>query len=317
MPALRAVPLLALSLAALALAQSAPPSSSLDLVVAAKQQTGSLAVAPDGRIFVSVARLPRTDGFSVGLVSKGALVPYPGGAWNLWKPGLPPAEHFISVTDLRIEPNDPRSFWILDSAPGISGGPKLIQLDLRTNKVARVFPLPADVAPAGSAINHVRLGRSHAFIPDSAAGALIVLDLYTGRARRLLFAGPKSNAVGAIELSPDHSNLYFCSPTGGPLRRIGLDDLLNEKLDAATLNSRVKDVGPLLPAGSLLMLSNGDLLFSDTPHHAISRLTADGKTTILRQSKMLEAPGAMAVGPDGKVYVVGAPTRVLSFAPPN
>ena len=339
-------------------AAPAPAAPGLATVAAASQQMNGIAVAPDGRVFVSMPRWIQSDSFSVGVVSNGTVIPYPGGNWNLWKPGFPPAAHFISVNAVRIEPTDPRSLWVLDSAPSVKGGPKLVQLDLRTNTVARVFPLDADLAPPDSYLSDVRLARSHAFITDSGSGAIISLDLATGRARRLLANSTKTKAIpglspivdgrkvlrpdgsipivhaAALELSPDRSTLFYCTPLGGFLWQVSLDDLLNDKLNGPELDSRVKSIGPLIPVGGILMLPGGELLLSDVERHAIVRRTLDGKTTIVRQSKLLDWPAAMALGFDGKVYIAVAqvnrmpannkgrndvtpPFRILSFPMPK
>jgi sugar lactone lactonase YvrE len=330
----------------------------LDTVVAANQQMNGVAVAPDGRVFVGMPRWVQLDGFSVGLVKNGTVQPYPGGSWNTWKEGLPPAEHFISVNAVRIEPDDRRNLWVVDPAAGVKGAPKLVQIDLSTNKVARVYSMDANIAPAMSYLNDVRIARGHAFITESGMGAVIVVDLATGRARRLLANSTKTKAVpgrtpvidgrkvlrpdgtipivnaDGIEISPDHASLYFCNPYGGFLWQVSVDDLLNEKLDDATLDKRVKNLGPLIPVGGILMLPNGNLLLSDVEKHAIELRTPDGKLTMLRESKLLDWPDAMSLGTDGKVYVAAAqanrrpasnsgrddttrPFRILSFTLPK
>lgn len=333
-------------------------SEHLDTVVVANQQMNGVAAAPDGRVFVSMPRWVQLDSFSVGVVKDAAVQPYPGGPWNTWKAGLPPAEHFIAVNAVRIEPDDPRSLWAVDSALGVKGGPKLVQIDLATNKVARVYSMEVSIAPEMSYLNDVRIARGHAFITESGMGALIVVDLTTGRARRLLANSTKTKAVpgrtpvidgrkvlkadgtipvvnaDGIEISPDHALLYFCNPYGGFLWEVSVDDLLNERLDDATLDSRVKNLGPLIPVGGILMLPNGNLLLSDVEKHAIELRSHDGKLTILRQSKLLDWPDAMSLGADSKVYVAAPqanrrpennggkddttrPFRILSFSLPK
>lgn len=333
-------------------------SGKLETAVAADRQMNGVAVAPDGRIFVGMPRWVQLDSFSVGVVKNGAVQPYPGGSWNTWKPGLRPAEHFIAVNAVRIEPDDPRSLWVVDAASGVKGGPKLVQIDLAANKVARVYFMDANVAPEMSYLNDVRIARGHAFLTESGLGALIVVDLATGRARRLLASSTKTKAVpgrtpvidgrkvlrpdgtipivnaDGIEISPDHAWLYFCNPYGGFLWQVSVDDLLNETLDEAALDKRVKNLGPLIPVGGILMLPNGNLLLSDVEKHAIELRAPDGKLTMLRQSKLLDWPDAMSLGADGKVYVAAAqanrrpqnnggkddttrPFRILSFTLPK
>jgi sugar lactone lactonase YvrE len=305
-------------------------SEQLETVVAANQQMNGVAAAPDGRVFVGMPRWVQVDGFSVGVVKNGSVQPYPGGSWNIWKEGLPPREHFIAVNAVRIEPDDPRSLWVVDAASGVKGGPKLVEIELATNKVSRVYSFDQDIAPEKSYLNDVRIARGHAFITESGMGAVIVVDLTTGRARRLLANSTKTKAVpgrtpvidgrkvirpdgtipvvnaDGIEISPDHALLYFCNPYGGYLWQVSVDDLLNEKLDESALDKRVKNLGDLMPVGGILMLPNGNLLLSDVEKHAIQARAQDGKLTMLRQSKLLDWPDAMSLGTDGKVYVAAA-----------
>lgn len=61
----------------------------------------------------------------------------------------------------------------------VPGGPKLVEIDLKTNKVIRTYNFGGDVAPQGSYLNDVRFSPDgkHAYMTDSGAqGALVVLD---------------------------------------------------------------------------------------------------------------------------------------------
>jgi Major royal jelly protein len=337
---------------------SAFSQTPLEVVVASDRQMNGVAVAPDGRVFAGMPRWIQEDSFSVGLVRDGKIHPYPGGSWNVWKPGLPPAEHFISVNAIRIEAEDPNSLWVVDSATDVKGGPKLVQVDIRTNKVARVYSFDEQIAPDQSYLNDVRITKGHAFMSESGTGAIIVVDLKSGRARRLLAKSMKTKAtpgraptidgvtmskpgggirvvnIDAIEISPDHSIFYSCAPFGGSLWQVRVDDLLDEKLSDTALEARVRNLGPIMPVGGILMLPSGDLLLSDTEHHAIQRRALDGKLTLVTQSKLLDWPDAMAMGFDGKVYVATPqanrmarnnggveathpPFRILRFAAPQ
>ena len=116
---------------------------------------------------------------------------------------------------------------------------------------------------------------------------------------------PSVNADG-IEVSPDRKLLYFCSPFGGPLWQVAIDDLLNEKLDASALESRVKNLGDLIPVGGILTLPSGELLLSAGEDHALEVRHADRKKTIVARSPLLDWPDAMSIGADGYVYVAAA-----------
>jgi Major royal jelly protein len=308
------------------LAASAFSQTQLEVVVASDRQMNGVAVGPDGRVFAGMPRWIQENSFSVGVVRDGRIQPYPGGSWNVWKPGLAPAEHFISVNAIRIEADDPNTLWVVDSAPDVKGGPKLVQIDTKINKVSRVYSFDVQITPAQSYLNDVRIAKGHAFMSESGTGAVIVVDLKSGHARRLLANSKKTKAtpgraptidgvrlhspdgsipvvnIDGIEISPDHNIFYYCVPFGGWLWEVKTDDLLNESLSETALESRVTNLGPLIPVGGILMLPSGDLLLSDTENHAIQRRSLSGKMTLVARSPLLDWPDAMAMGFDGKVY---------------
>jgi DNA-binding beta-propeller fold protein YncE len=101
--------------------------------------------------------------------------------------------------------DDQDALWVLDPASPkteavVRGGPKLVKIDLATNKVTQTITLDEKVAPERSYLNDVRLDTKtgHAFITESGTGAIIVVDLKSGKARRLL--------------SNDHHSAYFFRP---------------------------------------------------------------------------------------------------------
>ena len=68
-----------------------------------------------------------------------------------------------------------------------------MQIDLSTNKVARVYSMDASVAR--DELPERRSDRPPCHLPKSGMGAVIVVDLTTGRARRLLANSTKTRAV--------------------------------------------------------------------------------------------------------------------------
>ena len=167
----------------------------VETAATAARQMNGVAAARDGRLFVSMPRWGQADSYSVGVIQNGKLQPYPGGGWNTWKAGLAPAAHFISVNSVRIEADDPATLWAVDSAPGVKGGPKLVRIDLTTNQVQRVYSFPADIAGERSYLNDVRVFGGRAFMTESGIGSLIIVDLTTGAARRLLAGSSKTKAT--------------------------------------------------------------------------------------------------------------------------
>jgi sugar lactone lactonase YvrE len=315
------------SLAAQLSAQKLLPVS---VAVSTNYQLNGVAVSKDDRIFVALPRWVQSDSFSLGEVKDGKVVPYPGGDWNTWHPGLDEESRFTTVNAVWVEPGIPNALWVVDCGQGIAHGKKLVKIDLKTNTVSRVYHFSQEDAPLAACLNDVRIAKGHAFLTESGTGAILTVDLKTGRVRRVLAASRKTKAVPGrtavvdgrklagpdgkpplvhaddIEISPDKNWLYFGMPMGGDLWKVKVEDLLDDSLDEKALDARVLDDGPLIPVGGIYMLPNGSLLLSDLERHALSLRSPDGKVTLLAQSKFLDSPDAMSVDKVGRVYIAAS-----------
>jgi Major royal jelly protein len=76
---------------------------------------------------------------------------------------------------------------------------------LATNKVVQTISLDENVAPKRSYLNDLRLDTKtgHAFITESGTGAIIVVDLKSGKARRLLANNPSTKLEPEAEIVVD------------------------------------------------------------------------------------------------------------------
>ena len=103
------------------------------------------------RVFLPLSHIDGSAGPQVVEWKKGKPVPFPDERWNGWKPGDDAAQGFVRVNALRVGPRG--SLWIVDvGAPGLGkapvpGGPKLIKIDLASDRVARVYSLEAATNP--------------------------------------------------------------------------------------------------------------------------------------------------------------------------
>jgi hypothetical protein len=73
-----------------------------------------VAVTQDDRIFVALPRWVQSDSFSLGEVKDGKVVPYPGGDWNTWHPGLDEESRLTTVNAVWVEPGIPDALWVVD-----------------------------------------------------------------------------------------------------------------------------------------------------------------------------------------------------------
>ena len=315
-------------------------------------QVTGVTVAKDGRIFVNFPRWTEDAPVSVAEVaSDGSIRPYPDQTWNAWRNAkrdeMDPGRHFVCVQS--VVADEQGNLWVLDpAAPAqstlVPGGPKLVKIDLAGNAVKQVIAFDETAAPQGSYLNDVRFSSDGrlAYITDSGArGALLVVDLASGKARRLLDGHPSTQpekgvviktdgkplrrpdgrgvefAADGIALSPDGKYLYWQAIKGRTLYRIATSALADAALPAKSVEDKVEKVGENGPADGLLFDRQGRMYISAVEENAI-KVREDGKVSVLLQDSRLRWPDTFALGPDGAVYVTSS--RIMDmhwFKPEN
>jgi sugar lactone lactonase YvrE len=289
-----------------------------------------VAVSDEGRIFVNYPRWVTDLPCSVAELGPGGEVrPYPHDRLNRWSPGDPGDSQFVCVQSVTCD--DRGSLWILDTGNPLltgvlPGAAKLVQVDLATDTIARVYPFDSLAAPPGSYLNDVRLDRRAglAYMTDSNLGALLVLDLATGACRRLLEDHPSTHAedivltvagvrlvqadgtplrvhADGIALSPDRRYLYYQALTARTLYRIPTAALRDTALSAEQLGRRVEKVASSGASDGLLCDPKGRIYLSALEESAIKRLLPDGQLEVLVQDPRISWPDSFARMPDGSV----------------
>lgn len=164
------------------------------------QQVTGVAVARDGRVFVNFPYWADGHTISVAVIgAEGRPQPFPDEAWN--QKTAEAAKRFVCVQSVHVD--DQNALWIVDAGSPkqtgvIPGGAKLLKVDLTSNAVRQTIVFDEKAAPRKSYLNDVRVDtrNNFAFLTDSAAGALVVVNLRTGAARRVL-AHDKSVQTGS------------------------------------------------------------------------------------------------------------------------
>jgi sugar lactone lactonase YvrE len=300
-------------------------------------QVTGVTVSEDGRIFVNFPRWSEDVAVSVAeVMPDGTIKPYPDDAWNSWRnvrmAEVTPQDHFVSVQSVVADGKG--SLWVVDpAAPNsektVKDGPKLVQIDLKSNAVKRTYAVPQDVAGPASYLNDVRIapdGR-FAYMTDSGTpGGLVVVDLGSGKSWRVLSDDPSTqmekdvvvmtdgkplkrpdgrqpmfNADG-IALSADGKELYWQALTGKTMYKIGTD-LLQQPGQA---NVTPQKVAQTEPVDGLWMTKEGDVLLSSIGANAVKRLKPDGKIDTVLTDTRLRWPDTFAEGPDGTFYVTAS-----------
>jgi len=350
-----------------ATAQTSPPPANtggtLTKVASFEHQVTGVTVSKDGRIFVNFPRWTEDTEVSVAEVKNGKIVPFPDAAWNSWrnakKDEVSAGDHWVCVQSVVASPDG--NVWVLDpAAPAmgalVPGGPKLVEIDLKTNQPARTIAFDETVAPQGSYLNDVRFspdGKT-AYLTDSGAkGALVVVDLDSGKARRVLDGDPSTQpdksvtvtydgkplrrpdgrgvefAADGIALSPDGKTLYWQAIKGKTLYSLPTEALAGGVTQALmptaladkSLAGRIETVGENGPADGLIISRHDGRMYITSPQDdsiKVRDLSAKGAATAtLIKDARLRWPDTFGEGPDGTLYVTTSRIQDSAFYKPD
>ncbi|QNI31661.1 hypothetical protein H7849_21780 [Alloacidobacterium dinghuense] len=284
-------------------------------------------VSPDGRLF-TVAQ-PASPGTTPQVVEvrNGKPVPYPDERMNSWKPGMDGHELFVGVNSIRMGPDG--ALWVVDrGGPGIGkplapGGPKLMKIDIATNKVSRIYDLAA-VARPWSFVDDVRFNALHAYLTDAGSPGLIVLDLNTGKGRRVLdghpstvaqtplvaegkiLRNPKGDPINIhadqLEVSPNGKWFYY-QPSCGRMSRVETRYLDDASLSDAQLALHVERFADTPSTGGTAIGADGTIYLSDTDKKRILTISPEGKIATLIDDPRLDWVDAMWIDDSGHLLM--------------
>ncbi|MDB5919279.1 MAG: hypothetical protein JWR40_3513 [Massilia sp.] len=322
----------------------------------AHQVTG-VTVSERGRTFVNFPRWTEDSPISVAeLMADGSLRPYPNAEWNGWrntrKDEVSPGDHWVCVQSVVADRRG--NLWVIDpAAPAqgviVPGGPKLVRIDLATNAVAQVIAFDERVALQGSYLNDIRFSRDgrFAFITDSGVrGAIVVVDLQAGTARRVLDGHPSTQpekgvvvkadgkplrrpdgrgvefAADGIAISKDGQYLYWQAIKGVTLYRIPTRVLTDAGLSAAEVTAAVQPWGRNGVADGLLIARGTERMYVTAPEEDAVKVRdlAEGPGAtprLLVQDKRLRWPDTFSEGPDGTMYVTTSRIQDSAFFKPD
>lgn len=329
----------------------------IELVKQFDHQVTGISVSETGRVFVNFPRWTEDTAVSVAeLTPDGQVTTYPDAEWNAWrnakKDEVTPGDHWVCVQSIVADGRG--KLWVLDpAAPAqsqlVAGGAKLVAISLDTNAVVQTILFDEDAAPQGSYLNDVRFSNdgAYAFITDSGVkGALLVVDLASGKAVRVLDGDPTTQvkkglvvtadgqplrrpdgrgiefSADGIALSNDGQYLYWQAIKGDTLYRIATSVLLGAGCNGDDVSGQVENFGRNGVADGLLIASGTERMYITAPEdNAVkSRDLAQGPSapleTVVRDER-LRWPDTFSQGPDGTIYLTTSHIQDSAFFKPD
>lgn len=296
-------------------------SQNVEQVLQYPEPIGNVAVNADGRVFFTVHPEARPKGNRLLEYVNGASVPFPTIESQL--------DLFDTVLGIVIDRQN--RLWSIDHGFHGLRQPRLVAIDLDSGEVLLDYRLPKDIAPAGSFLQDVQVSADGRTVVIADASffrqqpALIVFDVATGNARRVLEDDPSVTAedyvirsngremsyVGGVYslrggvdgIALGREWLYFAALSGSGLYRVRLDDLQDAGLSNEKLSGRVERVGDKPLSDGLSIDKAGNVYITDVEHNSVSVLDTDGMLQTLIRSERIRWPDALSFGPGGWLYV--------------
>jgi sugar lactone lactonase YvrE len=300
----------------------------LEVVATLQQGPGNIAVTPEGRIILSQHQFYSPELRVVELLKDGTTVPFPNERWAR----QPEADGvgLNSVLGIRADQNG--VVWMLDNGGAV---PRVVAWDSRANRLHRIIPIPAPATRPGSFHNDLAVDLAHGALYLADLGgdngpAIVVLDLKTGRSRRVLEGHPsvqpenietvlegrpirqthtdgstKDARVGLNPITIDAKSkwVFFGAMHGDDIWRVRTSDLLDLSLSGDELGRRVQRHGAKPPSDGISIDAAGNLYVTDIIRSAIGVTRPGGTYNVLFQDdERLAWPDGISAGADGWMY---------------
>lgn len=245
----------------------------------------------NNRVFVNFPRWRKDIKFSVAEVDKNKnFTAYPNEQWNSWKVGQPVTDSIFVAVQSVVASND--LLYVVDTRNplfhGVIDEPIVYVFDLNTNQLVRTYKLSKEAFHKDSYINDIRIDNQndYAYCTDSGNSGLVIINLKTGKAKRVLdehastqseqafltINGKKwNNSVHSDGIALDTKNglLYYHALTGYNLYAIPVETLINGSEEAIE-NSVQLIAKTSAPDG--MIVHNDMLYYADLEHHKIMQM---------------------------------------------
>ena len=300
------------------------------------QSVGNIAFTPDNQLIFSHHPFYEPDLRVARLTSPTTFEPFPNAEWNAPRKGTD--QYLDNVLGLRSDESG--IVWIIDMGFRTRITPKLVGWNTRTNKLERIYYMPEPVTVAGSQPQDIVIDQKHRkfYIADENIGpggdgshaAIIVIDMDTGAARRVL-DGDRSTVPENIPITVDGNDLtvpgkdgkqsiikvgcdgitmdvnsewvYFAPLSGRSLYRIKAADLGNDKLGSEELSKRVERYSDKPNNGGLSIDYAGNIYLTAVETKSIGIIGSDRKYRTYLNDPDMVWPDGITASPDGYMYV--------------
>jgi len=253
------------------------------------QQVTGVTVTDAGRIFVNFPRWRKgVDNSVIEILSDKQKKSYPDDLWNSWEIDQPIKEDkFIGVQSVVAFEN---KLYVLDTRSqlfeNVMDAPRVFVFDLLTDKLTRTYILDDNSYHPNSYINDLRVDKKNnkIYLTDSGHAGLIILDIDSGKSKRILnnhistsaeqayltFAKKKWNNTvhsDGIALDTENERLFYHALTGYSLYSISTNALKVE--DEKQIEENVKFETKTSAPDGMIFDKAGNLYFADLENNKI------------------------------------------------
>lgn len=304
--------------------------SAVETVANLAQPPGNIAVAPNGRVFITQHPEARPQ-IKVAELVDGQPVAWPNLAFQTGgEAGEEEPNYFQDVLSIRIDQQN--RLWALDNAMHGIGQTRLLAFDLDSKAIVYQHEFSREHAGLGSHLNDLQVSPDGEWIYIADASffaqtpAILVHHITSGETRRLLenhvsvqaedylpvVQGRKMQAFGLVTIRPgvdsialnrDGSWLVFGAITAKKM--YGVPTIALQATFAAEPTSPEAAVvawADKTMSDGITTDNMGNVYLSDLENSAIHRLNTQGKLTTLLKDERIRWPDGFSFGPDGWLY---------------
>jgi len=300
------------------------------------QSVGNIAFTPDNQIIFSHHPFYNPDVRVARLTSSTTFEPFPNAEWNAPQKGT---DHYLDNV-LGLRSDDDGVVWIIDMGFRTQITPKLVGWNTRTNKLERIYYMPEPITKKGSQPQDIVIDKKHGkfYIADEDIGpggdgshaAIIVIDMDTGFARRVL-DGDKHTVPENLPITVDGNDLtvpgkdgkpsiikvgcdgitmdvksdwvYFAPLSGRSLYRVKTADLIDESLSSEQLSGKVERYSDKPNNGGLSIDYAGNIYLTAVESKSIGIIGTDRKYHTYTSDPDMIWPDGISASSDGYMYV--------------